>query len=101
MEIPDKVVKGSQVVDPHSSDHVVAMTQLKETIASLQKRLAQKDRDLLQKEKEVSGHNSTMQIFFDTKFFLTDHRVERKALHLRKRAPCKDEGPRTDLPVEI
>lgn len=55
MEIPDKVVKGSQVVDPHSSDHVVAMTQLKETIASLQKRLAQKDRDLLQKEKEVSG----------------------------------------------
>lgn len=53
MEIPEKVVKGSQIVDPHSSDHVVAMTQLKEKIASLQKKLTQKDRELLQKDKEV------------------------------------------------
>jgi deoxyribodipyrimidine photolyase len=32
---------------------VVAMTNLKETIASLHKKVAQKDRELLQKDKEV------------------------------------------------
>jgi hypothetical protein len=41
-------------LDPNSSDHVVAMTQLKETIASLQKKVAQKDNELLSKDKLVS-----------------------------------------------
>lgn len=40
-------------LDPNSSDHVVAMTQLKETIASLQKRLQQKDQELLAKDRLV------------------------------------------------
>lgn len=39
--------------DPNSSDHVVAMTQLKEQIASLQKQLHQKDSQLLNKDKMV------------------------------------------------
>ena len=39
--------------DPNSSDHVVAMTQLKEQIASLQKQLNQKDSQLLSKDKMV------------------------------------------------
>lgn len=40
-------------LDPNSSDHVVAMTQLKEQIASLQKQLTQKDSQLLSKDKMV------------------------------------------------
>lgn len=43
------------VVDPNSSDHVVAMTQLKEKLVSLGKKVAQKDKELLDKEKLVSG----------------------------------------------
>jgi hypothetical protein len=39
--------------DPNSSDHVVAMTQLKEQIASLQKQLNQKDSQLLSKDRMV------------------------------------------------
>lgn len=42
------------IMDPNSSDHVVAMTQLKETIASLQKKINMKDKDLLEKDKMVS-----------------------------------------------
>lgn len=47
---------GNTVVslDPNSSDHVVAMTQLKEQIASLQKKLLQKDRELLEKDKQIT-----------------------------------------------
>lgn len=54
-EIPEKLARNSGVsIDPNSSDHVVAMTQLKEQIASLQKRLAQKDRELLAKDKHIT-----------------------------------------------
>lgn len=42
------------MVDPNSSDHVVAMTQLKEKLVSLGKKLTQKDKELLDKEKLVS-----------------------------------------------
>lgn len=41
-------------MDPNSSDHVVAMTQLKEQIASLQKQLNQKDQQLLSKDKMIT-----------------------------------------------
>lgn len=54
-EIPEKIARSTGVsIDPNSSDHVVAMTQLKEQIASLQKRLAQKDRELLAKDKNMT-----------------------------------------------
>lgn len=58
LDLPDKLSKTSNsVIAPsHSSDHVVALTQLREQIASLQKKLQQKDNQLLQKDKEVS-HN--------------------------------------------
>ncbi|XP_072939729.1 protein FAM76A isoform X3 [Epargyreus clarus] len=51
-------------LDPNSSDHVVAMTQLKETIASLQKKVQQKDMELLAKDKLITElkaqhHNNT------------------------------------------
>ncbi|XP_022119827.2 protein FAM76A isoform X2 [Pieris rapae] len=58
--------------DPNSSDHVVAMTQLKETIASLQKKVQQKEMELLSKDKLITElkaqhHNDT-----------TDLRIEMK-----------------------
>lgn len=50
-EIPEKVAKIAGPVD--SSEHVVAI-QLKEQIASLQKRLQMKDRELLSKDKHIT-----------------------------------------------
>lgn len=56
-EPPVKVTKGPPAPvrepDPNSSDHVVAMTQLKEQIASLQKQIIQKDQNLFAKDKQV------------------------------------------------
>uniref|UniRef100_A0A2A4ITJ4 Uncharacterized protein n=1 Tax=Heliothis virescens TaxID=7102 RepID=A0A2A4ITJ4_HELVI len=49
-------------LDPNSSDHVVAMTQLKETIASLQKKVQQKDNELLSKDKLVCIINNSRSI---------------------------------------
>lgn len=50
-EIPEKVAKSAGPVD--SSEHVVAI-QLKEQIASLQKKLQMKDRELLSKDKHIT-----------------------------------------------
>ncbi|XP_055912612.1 protein FAM76A [Eupeodes corollae] len=41
-------------IDPNSSDHVVAMTELKERIASLERKLVMKDKDLLEKDKQLT-----------------------------------------------
>lgn len=43
-------------IDPNSADHVVALTTLKERIASLERRLNQKDKELLEKDKLVWSH---------------------------------------------
>lgn len=40
--------------DPNSSDHVVAVTQLKEKIAHLQKQISIKEGQLLAKDRQVS-----------------------------------------------
>lgn len=57
-EIPEKIariaVANTVPVDQNSSEHVVAMTQLKEQIASLNKRLKEKDRELLGKDKLIT-----------------------------------------------
>lgn len=50
--LPTKIPRVDQV-DPNSSDHVVATTQLKEKIASLQKQLSAKDAQLLAKDRQV------------------------------------------------
>lgn len=52
-EIPEKVAKNAGPVDQNSSEHVVAI-QLKEQIASLQKKLQMKDRELLSKDKHIT-----------------------------------------------
>lgn len=53
---PIKVARMAGVHDPHDpniSDHVVAVTSLKEKISNLQKQISQKDGQLLSKEKQV------------------------------------------------
>lgn len=67
------------VVDPNSSDHVVAMTQLKEKIVSLEKKVGMKDKELLDKEKMVG-----IFVFFcvdilikKNNFFVSDHRIKK------------------------
>ena len=54
---PVKAARIAGVHDPHDpniSDHVVAVTSLKEKIANLQKQITVKDGQLLAKEKQVS-----------------------------------------------
>jgi hypothetical protein len=53
-----KVARMAGVHDPHdpnSSDHVVAVTQLKEKIANLQKQISIKESQLLAKDRQVCG----------------------------------------------
>ncbi|CAN7983117.1 unnamed protein product [Ixodes pacificus] len=46
--------ENSGLMDPNSSDHVVALTQLKEQVSSLQKQLNLKDQQLLAKDKQIA-----------------------------------------------
>ena len=46
-------VTESTMMDLNNSDHVVAVTQLREQMASLQKQLSKKDQELLEKDKRV------------------------------------------------
>ena len=45
---------GDTSLDVNSSDHVVAVTQLKEQLSLMQKQLARKDQEMLEKDKKVS-----------------------------------------------
>ncbi|XP_068631085.1 protein FAM76A-like isoform X3 [Battus philenor] len=77
-------------LDPNSSDHVVAMTQLKETIASLQKKVQQKEMELLSKDKLITElkaqhHNNTTDLrnemknkerMNETKFTLMNTKIQ-------------------------
>lgn len=54
LDVPEKIAKtGNSGMIPSNSDHVVAITQLKEQIEILQKKLVQKDSVILAKDKEV------------------------------------------------
>ncbi|KAL1131978.1 hypothetical protein AAG570_011589, partial [Ranatra chinensis] len=68
-------------IDPNSSDHVVAMTQLKEQMASLQKQMAQKDAQLLSKDKmitELKAKHFTNEQELKTKMLNTEKEHEKK-----------------------
>jgi FAM76 protein len=67
-DLPEKVSKTSNSIIPHTnSDQVVLVTQLREQIATLQKKLQQKDNQLLQKDKEVSLYFAIALYFRDEK----------------------------------
>jgi FAM76 protein len=90
-EIPEKLAKNGSggavgsngFVDPNSSDHVVAMTNLKETIASLQKKVQQKERELLQKDKEITE--------LKAKNFTSEQELRKAAKETEKRYDLKIE----------
>lgn len=44
----------NSLMDPSNSEHVVAVTQLKEKIMALQKDILKKDKELMQKDKMVT-----------------------------------------------
>nr|SVE80001.1 EOG090X02IW [Daphnia magna] len=48
------MINRDAMVDPNSSDHVVAITELREQVATLQKQLSVKDNQLLAKEKQIT-----------------------------------------------
>lgn len=73
-DIPEKVARIASSMDSNNSDHFIAMTELKETIANMQKRLSQKDRELLEKDKMViSSINFFYYFFFYINFFFPDN----------------------------
>lgn len=72
-------------LDPNSSDHVVAMTQLKEQIASLQKKLSIKDGQMLTKDKmitELKAKHFTIENELRTKMKNVQKEHEDKCDHL-------------------
>lgn len=52
--LPTSASTENVISDTNSTDHLVALTQLKEQIASLQRQLLQKDQQLLAKDKIIS-----------------------------------------------
>lgn len=77
-EVPEKISKtgNSGMVPSNDNDHVVVIT-LREQIASLQKKLQQKDSHLLQKDKEVSLNSFSFPFFF---LILICQRVQQRRL---------------------
>lgn len=55
INVPTAAAGDAAHLDITSGDHVVAMTQLKEQLAILQKQLAKKDQELLAKDKTVGA----------------------------------------------
>lgn len=53
-------VAESTMMDLTNSDHVVAVTQLREQMASLQKQLSKKDQELLEKDKKIAELRSQL-----------------------------------------
>ncbi|CAD7004816.1 unnamed protein product [Ceratitis capitata] len=75
-------------IDPNSADHVVAMTNLKERIASLEKRLQQKDKELLEKDKlltELKGKNFEKEIEMRNKLKEVDRLHDMKVENLNRK----------------
>ena len=58
--------------DPNSSDHVVAVTQLKEKIANLQKQISIKESQLLAKDRQVSRFSGNFLINDKTDIYMID-----------------------------
>ncbi|CAH1369577.1 hypothetical protein MTP99_011000 [Tenebrio molitor] len=76
------IIRGE--LDPNSSDHVVAMTQLKEKIASLQKQLSMKDAQLLNKDKMITE--------LKAKHFTTESELRTKMKNCQKECDDKVEA---------
>ncbi|XP_043266536.1 protein FAM76A [Venturia canescens] len=74
--------------DPNSSDHVVAVTQLKEKIALLQKQLTQKDNQLLTKDRqihELKAKNFTSESELRNKMKATEKEHDNKVSYMQQK----------------
>nr|CAG4651657.1 EOG090X02IW [Triops cancriformis] len=71
-------------LDPNSSDHVVAMTQLREQVAALQKQLAMKDQQLIGKDKQMTELKATQ--------FRTELELRNKIKTMQKEQDAKTES---------
>ncbi|BES93937.1 Family with sequence similarity 76, member [Nesidiocoris tenuis] len=69
------------LLDPNSSDHVVAMTQLKEQMASMQKQLSIKDSLLLSKDKTITELKAA--------HFTAENEIRNRMLNEKKEADFK------------
>lgn len=81
--LPAKIPRVDQI-DPNSSDHVVATTQLKEKIASLQKQLTAKDSQLLAKDRQITE--------LKAKNFTSETDLRNKMKNMEKEATDKIES---------
>ncbi|CAL8108674.1 unnamed protein product [Orchesella dallaii] len=67
-----------------SSDHVVALTQLREQIASLQRQLTQKDKQLLEKDRQITELKAAN--------FTTENELRNKLKNIQREHENKIEG---------
>ncbi|KAL2736632.1 protein FAM76A isoform X1 [Vespula maculifrons] len=86
---PVKAARMAGVHDPHdpnSSDHVVAVTQLKEKIAHLQKQISIKDGQLLAKDRQITelkAKNFTSETELRNKMKATEKEYETKISNMQ------------------
>lgn len=86
---PVKAARMAGVHDPHdpnSSDHVVAVTQLKEQIAHLNKQISIKESQLLAKDRQVSKivfwNKQIINWTMHNRRLITDYWIEGEELHV-------------------
>ncbi|XP_038049290.1 protein FAM76A-like [Patiria miniata] len=114
--LPSSVNKSDVMfVDPGNTDHMVAMTQLREQIASLKKLLAEKEKIILERDKKITELRAThMQIEKDLRNKLAvlqkqhgetmeDVQAKNRALAKQVSMMCKSKPektePKTQAPV--
>lgn len=109
-DVPEKIPRNSAVtIDPNSSDHMVAMTSLKDKIAGLTKQVNQHKRDILAKDKlmtELKGKNYTsenelrnkmkeMEKFYEAKIDVLNKKVSSLLKEVAQLSKNTKKGPVT------
>nr|CAG4640695.1 EOG090X02IW [Eulimnadia texana] len=77
------------LIDPNSADHVVAITELREQVAGLQKQLHAKDQQLLAKEKQITELKAAQ--------FRMEQDFRNKTKTLQKEHEAKSESLQTKI----
>ncbi|XP_022089938.1 protein FAM76A-like [Acanthaster planci] len=111
--LPSSVNKSDLMfVDPGNTDHMVAMTQLREQIASLKKLLAEKEKIILERDKKITELRAThMQIEKELRNKLAvlqkqhgetmeDVQAKNRALAKQVSMMCKTKPEKTDAKIQ-
>jgi len=99
------MINRDTLVDPNSSDHVVAITELREQVATLQKQLSSKDHQLLLKEKqmtELKASQFRMDLDFRNKMKTVqkEHEAKVESIQIRLKASQKEVSALSKLKVK-